>query len=253
MEPTTQPPGEQTVPTPGMSLGARFAAVFARPAQAWGGLETRGQWWFPLLLTVVVGAAGTAIVYQRAIVPTQIAQMERQVEAGQMPAEALPNAERMMSSPVMAVVPVLAVLVMVPLITLATALLVWLAVGFIMGHRFRYRDAFVVTSWAGLVTLPAAVITYVLAWVNQNMMNVHIGFGALLPQEDAPSRLVRGLGVFLDYGIGPFYLWYVAVMALGAAALSGAPRRSVMLALGGLWLVVTLAFAGLSGLLTPGS
>ncbi len=253
MESIPQPPGPPSAPAPGMSLGARFVAVFARPSQAWAGLEKRGQWWFPLLLSVLVAMAGVAATYQRAVVPTELDKLQRQIEAGQAPAGSLEEAERIMRSPVMSVVPVVVLPIVLPAVTLAIALLPWLAVGFIMGRRFRYRDAFVVTSWAGLVTLPAAVIQQVLYWVRETTFDVHIGFGALLPPQDAPSKLMAALGFFLDYGIGPFYLWYVAVMALGAAALSGAPRRPVLLAIGGVWLVVTLAFAGLAGLFTPGS
>jgi len=253
MESNPLPQGPAPGSSNGLSLVGRLVAVFARPTQAWSGLEKRGQWWFPLLILVLVGMAGMGLIYQRAVVPTQLDQMELQVESGQISAEGLDQAEKMLSSPAMVAVQVVMVLLILPLLTLATALLPWLAAGFMMGHRFRYRDAFAVTCWAGLVTLPAAVLTDVLAWVNRNMLNVHIGFGALLPAEEAPSKLIRGLGFFLDYGIGPFYLWYIVVLALGTAALSGAPRRSVILALGGLWLVVAIFFAALTGLLSPGA
>ena len=56
------------------------------------------------------------------------------------------------------------------------------------------------------------------------MKGVHVGFGLLLPDADTPSRLSVGLGVVLD-ALGPLSIWYVVVMVLGAAALSGAPRR----------------------------
>jgi hypothetical protein len=138
-------------------------------------------------------------------------------------------------------------------VTLLIALLPWLAAGFILGSRFRYRDAFVVTSWAGLVSLPAQVLTFVLAWINQTMGNLHIGFGALLPVEDPPSKLMTGLGVFLDHGVGPFSVWYVAILAVGAAALSGAPVRRVVFTLGGLWLIVLAVFSAVAGLFAPGA
>jgi hypothetical protein len=143
--------------------------------------------------------------------------------------------------------------VAVPVMTLLIALLPWLVAGFMLGFRFRDRDAFVVTSWAGLVTLPASVLTYALAWVNQTMTTVHTGFGVLLPVEDTPSKLMVGLGTFLDQGIGPFSLWYVAVMGLGAAVLSGAPARRVLIALGGLWIVAWIIFSALAMLFAPGA
>ena len=92
-----------------------------------------------------------------------------------------------------------------------------------------------------------------LAWTNETMTNLHTGFGVLLPVEDPPSKLMVGLGTFLDHGIGPFALWYLVVLALGAAALSGAPRRSVILALGGLWLVVIAIISVLAAFFAPGA
>jgi hypothetical protein len=227
-----------------MSILSRSVAVFARPAQAWAGLERRGQWWFPLLLSAVVSIVGTGLTYQRAIVPTQLAEFDRQVEAGQIPPDAVDGIERGMSSPLT---------VTVTLVSMALALLPWLAAAFMLGRRFRYRDAFVVTSWAGLVSLPAQVLTSVLAWTNESMTNLHTGFGVLLPVEDPPSKLMVGLGTFLDQGIGPFALWYLAVLAVGTATLSGAPRRSVMLVMGGLWLLVIGIISVVAAVVAPGA
>jgi len=129
----------------------------------------------------------------------------------------------------------------------------WLAAGFMLGRRFRYRDAFVVTAWSGLVSIPAQILTSALAWTNESMTNLHIGFGVLLPAVDPPSKLMVGLGMFLNQGIGPFALWWVAVLALGTAALSGAPRRSVILVLGGIWLVVIAIISVLAAVFAPGT
>jgi len=251
METTTQTLAPPEAPT--LSLWGRLVAVFARPAQAWSGLERRGQWWFPLCLCVLFSVAGTALTYQRALVPTMLAQMERQAESGQIQPDQLDRIESQVSGPVAMAINVASVAVVLPLVNLAFALLPWLAAGFMLGRRFSYRDSFVVTAWAGLVSIPAQILTSVLAWTNETMTNLHIGFGALLPVEDPPSKLMVGLGTFLDQGIGPLALWYLVVVAIGAAALSGAPRKSVILTLGGLWLVVIAIIAVLAGVFTPGA
>lgn len=253
METITQPLTTPSAPEPALSIWSRTVAVFARPAQAWVGLERRGQWWFPLVISVLVSVVGTGLTYQRAMVPTQLAQIDRQVESGQIPSEAVDRIEQQVSSPVALAITLASIAIAVPVMTLAFALLPWLAAGFLLGRRFRFRDAFVVSAWAGLVSLPAQVLTSVLAWTNESMMNLHTGFGVLLPVEDPPSKLMKGLGIFLDQGIGPFAVWYVVVLALGVAALSGAPRRSVVLALGGLWLVVIAIVSALVALFAPGA
>jgi hypothetical protein len=250
METTTQTPAESG---PSMTIWQRTVAVFARPAQAWTGLERRGQWWFPLLLGVLVSVAGTALTYQRAIVPTQLAQIDRQVEAGQIPPEALDRIERQVSGPLPLVISLVSIAIFLPVMNLLFAILPWVAAGFMLGRKFRYRDAFVVTAWGGLVSIPAQILTTVLAWTNETMMNLHIGFGVLLPVEDPPSKLMVGLGTFLDHGIGPFAVWSFVVLALGAAAISGAPRRSVILVLGGLWLAVMAIVSVVAGVMAPGA
>lgn len=238
MESTTQPLAPAASPERTFSLWGRLVAVFARPTEAWSGLERRGQWWFPLVLCTLVSVAGTGLTYQRALVPTMLAQIERQAESGQIPAEQLDRVEGQVAGPIPMAMNLGAVAVILPLMTLAFALLPWLTAGFMLGRRFTFRDAFVVTAWAGVVTIPSQLLTYVLAWTNETMTNLHIGFGVLLPVEDPPSKLMVGLGTFLDHGIGPFAVWYLVVVALGAAALSGGPRRPVILTLGGVWLVV---------------
>jgi hypothetical protein len=253
METTPQSQSQPPEVAPTLSLGARFVAMFSRPTQAWAGLERRGQWWFPLLITILVGVVGMALIYDRAMLPTQLEQFQRQVEEGRYPPAALERVEDQLTSPVVRVMNVGALIIMVPLMALATALLPWVAAGFILGHRFRYRDAFVVTAWAGVIALPAQLLTYVLAWVNESMTDLHIGFGALLPVEDPPSKLMHGLGFFLDYGIGPLYIWYVAVLVLGTAALSGAPRRRLAFTVGGLWVVVLAVIAVLGAVFGPGA
>jgi len=255
METTPQSPSpvSEAAPVPTLSLGARFVAVFARPAQAWAGLERKGQWWFPLALSLVVTLAGTALTYQRALVPTIMAGMDRKVEAGQIPPEALDKFESQVSSPIAMGMNLGSVAVVVPLMMLAFALIPWVVGGFLLGRKFSFRDAFVVTCWAGLVALPSQFLTYALAWTNETMTNLHVGFGALLPAEDPPSKLMVGLGSFLDHGIGPFAIWYIVVLALGTAALSGAPRKSVLLTLGGVWLVVVAIFSVLAGVFAPGA
>jgi len=253
METITQPLTTAGVPDPVFSIWSRSVAVFTRPTQAWAGLERQGQWWFPLVLCMLVSVIGTGLTYQRAFVPTQLAQLDRQVEAGQIRPADVDRFEEQVSSPVSMAVTLVSVAVGTPLMTLAFAVMPWLVVGFMLGRRFGFRDAFVATAWAGLVTIPAQILTSVLVWANESMMYLHTGFGVLLPVEDPPSKLMSGLGTFLDYGIGPLPLWHMAVVALGTAALSGAPRRSVMLALGGVWLVVIAIVSVLAAVFAPGA
>ncbi len=84
------------------------------------------------------------------------------------------------------------------------------------------------------------------------MKGVHVGFGLLLPEPETPRRILVFLGALLD-ALGPLSVWYVTVMIIGAAAVSGAPRKQVAWVLGGLYLALVLVFASLGAMFSPAS
>ena len=84
------------------------------------------------------------------------------------------------------------------------------------------------------------------------MQGVHVGFGILMPESDPPTKLQTGLAFFLDT-IGPLALWYLVVLIIGAAALSGAPRNRVTWVVGGLYLVLMVFIAALMSMAAKGS
>jgi hypothetical protein len=240
MEQTVPPtPGAPSAPDPGdVSLLARTVAIFVRPAQAWAGLERRAQWWFPLLLVVLITCLGSVLLYRRAQLPTMLEAMDDKVAAGEMTTEQLQKIEDFYGGPMgVGLIAGVGSLVSIVVITLLVAVVVWFGVGFVLGTPFRFRLALEVTAWSSLITIPPAILAMVLAWYKQNMRGVHIGFGLLLPEPDSPTRWLTGLGVFLDW-IGPFGIWHLCVSILGAAALSRAPRKSVA------WVLASLYVAG---------
>jgi hypothetical protein len=237
---------------PPLSVGQRIAAIFTRPAHAWGGLETRVQWWIPLLIFLAVNAAGTLLLFDRAMLPMMRDQFDDQVANGQMSTEQAARTEEAMSGPVgrsftmipAVIVPVLAVLL--------TALGVTFAVGFLLGGKLRYRLGLEVAAWSSLVGIPGQILAYALAWYRETFKGLHIGLGAFIPEPETPNKLLTGLAIFLD-ALGPFSIWGLVVMILGAAALSGKPTRSVAFTLSAVYLVLWLFFAGLGAAFSPGA
>jgi len=227
--------------SPPLSPLARVVAIFTRPAQAWGGLQ-RVQWWIPLLITLVITATGNFFLHDRALMPMLVDQWEQEVADGNMPAEQMERAQAFMEGTTGKIMVLVQQAVLLPVFTLFAALLIWFGVGFVLGSKISYRLALEVAAWAGLISLPGYFITFALAWFKETMKGIHTGFGLLLPDTETPGKLMTGVGAFLD-GIGPLALWYVAVVVLGAAALSGAPRKSVMWVLGGLYLVIMVLIA----------
>ncbi len=236
---------------PGLSPLQRAVAVFTRPASAWGGLEARAQWWFPMLVLLVVSLAFSAALHQRAMVPMMVDSWEEAVADGRMTAVQVDRMESFMSGPTGLAITMVQQLIALPVILLFTALLVWFGAGFILGTRFRFRLALEAAAWSSLVTIPGQLLTGALAWGRQTMKGIHTGFGILVPEADPPGKLQAALGFFLD-AIGPLSIWYLAVLVLGVAALSGARRKPVAWVLGGLYAVLMGCFAGLVAMMTRG-
>lgn len=230
-----------------LSPPARIAAVFAQPSRAWGGLRERTQWWIPLLIVTLISGLSAALLHQRAVVPMVLDQMEEQVASGDVPPQQLERLEAFFSTPAGMAITVGQQIVLIPIVTFVVGLLVWFGAGFVLGTDFRYRFGLEVAAWSSLINIPALLLTTGIAWVRETMQGVHVGFGILLPEVDAPSKLMIGLGVFLD-GIGPFAIWYLTVGVIGAAALSGAPRKNVAWVLAGLYIVFLALMSALAAM-----
>jgi Yip1 domain len=237
---------------PSMSPFARAVAIFTRPGDAWGGLREHAQWWFPLLIVLVLGSLTAGILHNRAIVPMVEDQWQEAVNNGQMPAEEEAKMEAFFESPAGLAVSIVQAAIFTILIPFVIATVVWFGVSFVLGRKLGYRLALEVAAWAGLVTIPAQALTTVIAWSKETMRGVHAGFGLLLPDTDTPNKLHIFFGFVLD-AFGPLSIWYVAILIIGAATLSGAPKRSTAWVIGGLYLALSIFLAAVGALVTPTS
>jgi hypothetical protein len=226
---------------PELSPWSRFVAVFIRPASAWGGLENKPQWWYPLLVTLALSLGSVAVLHDRALVPMMISQWEEAVDEGRMTPEQLERMEsffgwwphRQPSTQAVAI----------PVILIITAVLLSFTCGFLLGHKLPFRLALEVACWSSLISIPSIVLTTLMAWQRETMEGIHLGFGALLSGAE-PSRMTSAIASTLD-AFGPLALWQVAVSILGASALSGAPRAKTAWAVGGVYLVVIVGLGAL--------
>ena len=250
MEPQTTEPvpaAAAAAASPSLSVWQRAVAVYTRPAAAWSGLETKGQWWFPLIVMILLNGTFSYVLHQRALMPMITESWEQAVADGRMTTEQVDKAETFMGGPIGKSITVGQAVIASPIILLISALGVWFGVGFVLGRKFRFRLAFETVAWSSLVSIPGQILTGVLAWSRETMKGLHIGFGILLPVSDPPNKVMTGVGFFLD-AIGPLAVWYLVVVVLGAAALSGAPRKNVAWALGALYVVLMMCFAALGAM-----
>jgi len=242
----TEPPAVSDS-SPSLSPFARAIRIFARPADAWVGLESKAQWWFPMILNILCIAGITILLYQRAIVPMLEAQWGRMVESGRLPEDQYARMVEQVSSTPGMINTVAVQAISWPIIVLVLALLVWFGVGFVLGTKLRFRHALEVASWSSLIVIPSQLLGATLGWFRGTMVGVHVGFGALLPEADPPGKLQVFLGSFLD-ALGPLSVWTLVVAILGAALLSGAPRKSVTWVLVGLYLAISLFAAAMGAM-----
>jgi hypothetical protein len=249
---TAPVPAAPSAPAPSLSPFQRAIAVFARPTSAWAGLETQVQWWFPMLILVVFAACFSAVLHDRALMPMLGEQWEQAVADGKMTPQQVDKMEEFMGGPTGKAIAIGQQVIAWPIIMFISALGVWFAAGFVLGTKFKYRLALEVVAWSSLITLPGQILAGALMWSHQTMKGIHTGFGILIPDSDTPSKLMTGLGIFLD-ALGPLSIWYLAVVIIGAAALSGARRKSVVFAVGGLYLVLMIFFSVLGGMFSRGA
>ena len=247
---------EPTVPvlSPPVRLSpiARAARVFARPATAWDDLVERGQWLPPLLASLVLWAGLQALCFDHVTVPMMQDAWNDAVSAGRMEQAQMDKMMAFFSGPTARWIVVAQQAIFWPLLTLLVALVVWFGGGFVLGTKLRYRQALDVVCWSGLVSWPAIVLTFALAWQRQTFKGIHLGLGALIPEGETPDKLRTGITMFLDF-FAPFEAWRIAVAVIGVAALTGAPRRNVAWVLVALYLAFGAFLAAVNALFNPGA
>jgi hypothetical protein len=239
--------------SPSLTVWQRTGRVFVRPFQAWEGLATHVQWWFPLVVVLVIQVGLLAATYHRVLLPTMIEQWSQAVENGQMPPAQFDKISAFFSdSPIALLIIVAQQALVLPVAFLLAALVVWFGAGFVLGTRFSFRLGLEVVSWASLVRIPETILTFAIAWSQETLKGIHFGLAAFLPVQETPTKLHGGLAVLLD-SVGPFPIWYLFVAVLGCSTLSGAPRKSVAWVLSGLYLAITVIFAVVAAMFGPGA
>lgn len=240
-------------PAPRLSLFERTTRVFVRPAEAWQGFDSATHPWFPLLIVILVEVAVMAVTFERALLPDIFARWDDMVALGRMEASQVAMLQDgMVSNPVWRWSTIASPVYGLPLVTLFVAAVVWLVVGFLLGGKIRFGRAWALASWAGLVMVPSSILRSAIAFYVESYKAVHLGFGVLVPEPESSSKLLVGLTSFLD-ALSPLTAWWLVVLILGAAQISGLPRGRVAAALTVTYLILAACGALFAALFTPGA
>jgi hypothetical protein len=212
----------------------------------------RGQWLPPLLASLVLWAGLQALCFDHVTVPMMQDAWNDAVSAGRMEQAQMDKMVAFFTGPTARWIVVGQQAISWPILTLLVALVVWFGGGFVLGTKLRYRQALDVVCWSGLVSWPAIVLTFALAWQRQTFKGIHLGLGALIPEGETPDKLRTGITMFLDF-FAPFEAWRIAIAVIGVAVLSGAPRRNVAWVLVALYLAFGAFLAAVNALFNPGA
>ena len=202
------PPTSEGAPVPARpSSWASLARIFTSPRAVFADYAAKPSFLLPLIVVLVVHTGLGAIMSTSGVIREATV---AQLEAKNTPPEQIEATERMMGSPVMAVVGTLGAAVGTAFAVLLGAALLYFMGNLMLGAKLtfvHYMCAAVFGSVVGLVD--SAVRTILM--LTRGDMHVRLGLGAFF--GDA-----TGFGVaFIDTLTGPLLLWSVAVVALGVA------------------------------------
>ena len=206
-----------------------------------GGLREHAQWWFPVLIVLVVAASTAGILHNRAIVPMVEDQWQDAVSNGQMPPEQEGQARGLLRQP-----------------RRARHLDRADGASFVAPDSVRRRRRGVVRSGlrAGQeVRLPIVARGRVVGRARHHsragaddrdrVVQARPCAGCMpVSASCSPTRTPRpGCTRFWAscwMRSGRLSIWYVAILIIGAATLSGAPKRSTAWVIGGLYLALSV-------------
>jgi hypothetical protein len=237
---------------PLLSQPARIVNTFIDPAKTFTDLNRGTAWWMAFLITVIVSYAFVAAVAVKVgfdqanenemkLNPKQMERMEQMPPADKARAMALGVTITKVISYAYPAVALIGIAL--------TALILMLVFNFGLGGAVTFGRAFAVVIYAGLVLSVKGILVAAAL------------FGGMNPEDFTFSNpLASNLGYFIDLNAHPalyrfgssmdvFMIWYVILLGMGFAAVSGKVKRTTGIAVvAGLWLAWVLVATGIKAI-----
>ena len=243
-ESTPTPPPEISTPAP-MSLGARLTNVFVSPGEVFDAVKVgkpdNANWLAPLGLACVLGVIFTLVVFSqdtivRSLQETQEKQIQKKIDAGKMTKEqgqqALEAIEKFAGPAMIKITGSIGAVVFNFIMLFFVALVLWLMGKWLFKARFSYMQAVEVSGLATMISVVGGIVTMLLIVAMGNLMATP-GPALFIRELSDTNTLHQALSA-----INVATLWYIAVLAIGLARLSGASVAKAALWLYGLWAVL---------------
>ncbi len=210
----------------------RLIGVFVSPSSIMQDIAARPSWVLPLILVTIVGSV-SAFFLKDVILQTQLEAMEKRNMTAEQIEQARPMMEKMMTYTVP-----LFLLVTTPLFYLVIAGVLMFLGNVILGGETKFSQLFSITCWSGVITVLSSLIN-VPIMANKMVMESATSLSSLLPSEENKSLLYH-----LFSQIDLFWIWWVAVIGFGVAAVYKFSTRKAMTMVFSLWAIyVVIAVA----------
>jgi Yip1 domain len=244
------PESEQTAP---ISLWERLANVLADPVEAFRGIHQQPvrnlHWILPLILTCLCGILFSAVALSNASVVQEMKDqqskvMAERVAAGKMTAQQAEQAEEVMEKvqPFMIAIAAVSAVAMGVFAFSAEALFLWLVVTKAFKVEMSFSKALEIIGLAEVITILGLIVKLLLViWMGT--MSASASLAILLKNPDTRSIPFVALS-----RIDLFVWWWVLVVALALAQVTGGGFRKALPWMVGFWLSISLVFIGLASL-----
>ncbi len=234
---------------PEISLGDAMAGVFTEPGETFSmvKLSARKNYWLvPLLLLIIVGVISGFLVLRDEELSSQIRdkqktamneQLDKAVKEGSLTREEanqrIEQSQKIMGGSMMIVFGTVGTLFVTLVFFFLKSLIYWGSLRVLKGV-VTYKDVMNVVGLSGIVTAIQLVVDTVLAIFTGRLM-ANIGPVLLVSEETVGSTMLRFIA---NFDILNF--WYLVVLGIGLAKISGVNAKATIPLVIGLWLVWVL-------------
>ena len=242
MDESQPPPLPETATPAATSLVSRLTNIFVAPGEVFDEVKVSApntmNWLLPSILACVMGIIFSVVIFsQETIVhdmrDAQEKQMQKAVDAGKMTKEQAEQAVQMMEkfmSPTMMTIFGSAGSVVGTFAGLFLfALIFWLMGKFLFKAPFGYMQAVEVNGLASMVSVLGGLLTMLVVLLKGNLLYTP-GPSLLISQFDPANKTHLMLAAF-----NLTTVWWIAVLAIGLARLSGVSFTKAAAWLFGIW------------------
>ncbi len=239
----SQPPSSTEASAPvTTSLMARLTNIFVSPGDVFDEVKVSEpntmNWLLPSILACVVGIIFSVVVFsQETIVhdmrEAQEKQIQKAVDAGKMKQadadQAAQMMEKIMSPTMMTIIGSASSVVFTFAGLFFFALVFWLMGKLLFKAQFGYMQAVEVNGLSSMISVLGTLLTMLVVLVKGNLL-FNPGPVLLISQFDPANKIHHALAAF-----NLTTVWWIAVLAIGLARLSGASFAKPAALLFGIW------------------